>query len=34
MEAERAVEKEIEEMGIARGGNDSKSLMDDGILLD
>lgn len=34
MEAEKAVEKEIEEMGIARGGNDSKSLMDDGILMD
>ena len=31
-EAERAVEKEIEEKGTARGGNESKSLMDDGIL--
>lgn len=33
LEAERAVAKEIEEQGRARGGNDSKSLMDDGILL-
>ena len=32
MEAERAVAKEIQEQGTARGGNDSKSLMDDGIL--
>lgn len=32
MEAEKAVEKEIEEMGTARGGNNSKSLMDDRIL--
>ena len=32
-EAERAVEKEIEEQGTARGGNESKSLMDDGILM-
>ena len=32
-EAERAVEKEIEEQGVARGGNESKSLMEDGILL-
>ena len=31
-EAERAVEKELEEQGTARGGNESKSLMDDGIL--
>ena len=32
-EAERAVEKELEEQGVARGGNESKSLMEDGILL-
>jgi hypothetical protein len=32
-EAERAVEKEIEEQGTARGGNESKSLMDDEILM-
>ena len=32
-EAERAVEKEIEEQGVARGGNESKSLMEDGILI-
>ena len=34
MEAEKAVAKEIQEQGTARGGNDSKSLMDDNILLD
>ena len=34
MDAEKAVAKEIQEQGTARGGNDSKSLMDDGILLD
>jgi len=33
MEAEKAVEKEIEAIGTARGGNESKSLMEDGILL-
>lgn len=33
LDAEKAVAKEIEEAGVARGGNDSKSLMDDGILL-
>ena len=33
MEAEKAVEKELESVGTARGGNESKSLMDDGILL-
>lgn len=32
-DAEQAVAKEIEEQGRARGGNESKSLMDDGILL-
>ena len=32
MDAERAVAKEIQEQGTARGGNDSKSLMDDGVL--
>ena len=31
-EAEKAIEKELEEIGTARGGNDSKSLMEDGIL--
>lgn len=30
-DAEKAVTKEIEEQGRARGGNDSKSLFDDGI---
>lgn len=34
MNTEKIVEKEIEEAGTARGGNDSKSLMDDGILMD
>ena len=33
LEAEKAVAKEIEEQGRARGGNESKSLMDDGILI-
>ena len=33
MEAEKAVAKEIQEQGNARGGNDSKSLMDDGVLM-
>ena len=32
MDAEKAVAKEIQEQGTARGGNASKSLMDDGIL--
>ena len=32
-DAEQAVAKEIEEQGRARGGNESKSLMDDGILM-
>lgn len=32
MDAEKAVAKEIQEQGNARGGNDSKSMMDDGIL--
>lgn len=32
MDAEKAIAKEIQEQGTARGGNDSKSLMDDGIL--
>ena len=32
-DAEQAIAKEIEEQGRARGGNESKSLMDDGILL-
>ena len=31
MEAERAVAKEIQEQGTARGGNNSKGLMEDGI---
>lgn len=31
MEAERAVAKEIQEQGTARGGNENKSLMDDGV---
>lgn len=31
-DAEKAVAKEIQEQGTARGGNDSKSLMDDGLL--
>ena len=34
MDAEKAVAKEIQEQGTARGGNDTKSLMDDGILFD
>lgn len=33
METERAVAKEIQEQGTARGGNESKSLMDDGVLM-
>lgn len=33
-EAEKAVEREIDDVGVARGGNDTKSLMDDGVLLD
>lgn len=33
MDAERAVAKEIQEQGRARGGNESKSLMDDNILI-
>ena len=33
METERAVAKEIQEQGTARGGNDSKSLMDDGVFI-
>lgn len=32
-DAEQAIAKEIEEQGRARGGNESKSLMDDGILM-
>ena len=32
-DAEQAIAKEIEEQGRARGGNESQSLMDDGILL-
>ena len=31
MDAEKAVAKEVQEQGTARGGNDSKSLMDDGV---
>ena len=34
MDAERAVAKEIQEQGTARGGNETKSLMDDNILID
>ena len=34
MDAEKAVAKEIQEQGTARGGNASKSLMDDGILFE
>ena len=34
MEAEKAVAKEIQEQGTARGGNESKSLMDDGVLFE
>lgn len=34
MEAEKAVAKEVQEQGTARGGNASKSLMDDGVLYD
>lgn len=33
MDAEKAVEKELEDMGTARGGNSSKSLMEDTILM-
>lgn len=33
MDAEKAVEKELEDMGTARGGNSSKSLMEDIILI-
>lgn len=33
MEAEKAVAKEIEEQGRARGGNDTKKLFEDGITL-
>lgn len=33
MEAEKAVAKEIEEQGRARGGNDTKKLFEDGIIL-
>lgn len=32
-DAEQAIAKEIEEQGRARGGNESKSLMDDGIII-
>ena len=31
-EAEKAVAQEIEDQGRARGGNETKSLMDDGLL--
>jgi hypothetical protein len=31
MDAEKAVAKEIQEQGTARGGNDSKSIMEDGV---
>lgn len=34
VEAEKMITKEIEEQGRARGGNDAKSLFDDGIKLD
>lgn len=34
VEAERMITKEIAEQGRARGGNDAKSLFDDGIKLD
>ena len=34
MDAEKAVAKEVQEQGTARGGNASKSLMDDGVLYD
>lgn len=33
MEAEKAVQKELEERGEAVGGNERKSLMDDGVFL-
>lgn len=33
IEAEKAISREIEEQGRARGGNEKKTLMDDGIIL-